>query len=181
MTGPSESFRPDRLELISDIGKRPPVELSPGGMFDCLVGEYNGARNLTTGQLTLAPAVRLPQYSLPVSESLTLISGSAVVAVEGREYVLCLLDNITIPKMLPHQILNRSAYEPARLHSAIALASPVREPVSTNFSTHLVPQTSSGVPGKEHFSRFKTVPRSEAGPERASSITSIKISFQVLR
>ena len=46
------------------------------------------ARNLTTGLVTFDPSARLAYHTHPVSESITVLSGAACVAVEGREYTL---------------------------------------------------------------------------------------------
>jgi len=161
---PSESFRPDRFELVSETGKNPPVELAPGVLFDCLVGDYNGARNLTTGQIAMSPGAKLPLYTLAASESITLLSGVAVVSVEGREYLLGPLDNITIPHHIPHTIRNASDAHSANLHVAVACGSPVRERASTLLETRSMRQSLVGVSGKEHVTRFTTARRAEAGP-----------------
>jgi len=161
---PPATFRPDRFELIQKVGELAPVQLAPGILFDCLIGQHNGARNLTTGELYLSANTQLGFHSLPVGESITLISGAATISAEGREYPLAPLDNITIPRGLPHAIYNGSRVEPARLHRAIACASPVHEWVSIGFESGLMSAISAGVPGKEHVTRFNSAPRSEAGP-----------------
>src|SRR5207244_10422348 len=97
---PPESVRPDRRESINEPGKKPPIELAHGVLFDCLVGKDNGARNLTTGVVTLKAETGLGYHSHPVSESITVLSGAAVAAVEGREYSLGSLYHITLPRGL---------------------------------------------------------------------------------
>jgi 2-keto-3-deoxy-L-rhamnonate aldolase RhmA len=97
---PPESFRPDRPEIMSEPGKNPPIELAPGVSLDCLVGKHNGARNLTTGLVTFEPDAKLEYHTHPFSESITVLSGIVVVAVEGREYSLVMLDTIVIPRGL---------------------------------------------------------------------------------
>lgn len=162
-TCPDESYRPDRLERISKAGDLPAEELAPGVWFDCLVGLHNAARNLTTGEIKIAPGARLRDYTLPVGESITLLSGVTIIGVEEREYVLDTLDNITIPRNLPHCIRNPSVDEHAILHIATACGSPGRHPVSRVLKTLLMEESSGGIDGKERVTRFKTAPRSEAG------------------
>jgi quercetin dioxygenase-like cupin family protein len=161
---PPESFRPDRTENINRAGERPPVELVPGVQLDCLVGLHNGARNLTTGLVEFAPGAHLPYHTHAVSESITLLAGSALVMVEGRTYHLSPLDNLVIPRSLAHSVRNTSSSEPARFHVAFPSVSPGREWIMATFERRDVPKTSAGVCGKERFTRFNTAPRSEAGP-----------------
>jgi hypothetical protein len=82
---PPASLRPDRSETMNQPGKNPPIELVPGVSLDCLVGKHNGARNLLTGLVTFQPNARLAYHTHPVTESITALSGTARVAVEGRE------------------------------------------------------------------------------------------------
>jgi len=158
---PPVSFRPDRLERIQEVGERAAIELAAGVLWDCLIGPHNGARNLTTGQLTLAPQAQLPFHRYPVSESITVLSGSLLVSVEDREYALDPLDNLVIPGELAHTIRNDSASEPARVHLALPSATPTRQWVT---ESRAVAESSTRPRGKERVTRFKTAPRSEAGP-----------------
>ena len=57
----------------------------------------------------------LPYHTHPCSESITVLEGEAEIAVEGRIYRLGPLDNITIPRWLPHQARNPDSGTPARL------------------------------------------------------------------
>lgn len=173
---PPESFRPDRPEVINEAGKQPLFELAPGVLLDCLVGKHNAARNLTTGLVTFAPNAQLPCHTHPVSESTTVLSGTALIGVEGREYFLGPLDNIVSPRGLAHAARNGSSSEPARLHVALASESLVSELVSMAFGPRSMPEASAGVHGKERITRFKTAPRSEAGPGTSSSITLTRTS-----
>lgn len=161
---PPESLRPDRSEVMNEPGKNPPVELAAGVLLDCLVGVHNGARNLTTGLVTFEPKGRLAYHAHPVSESITVLSGTAVVAVEGREYSLSLLDTIVIPRGLAHSAWNASANERGVVHVALASDAPTRDLISTPFERRAMPNESAGVPGKERVTRFDTATRFEAGP-----------------
>jgi len=130
---PPESLRPDRPEVMNEPGKNSPVELAPGVLLNCLVGAHNRARNLMTGLVTFEPEATLPYHTHPVSESITVLSGTAVVAVEGREYSLNLLDTIVIPRGIAHSAWNGSTKESSVLHVALASEAPSRDLVSAPF------------------------------------------------
>jgi quercetin dioxygenase-like cupin family protein len=164
LSRPPESFRPDRIELVSQVGARPPAQLVPGVHMDCLVGQYNGARRLTTGLVEFAPSARLPYHTHSVSESVTILKGAALACVEGRQYRLGVMDNIVIPRGIAHSVRNLSATEAARFHVAFPSEAPGREWVTSSFKSRPMPGTSSGTPGKERVNRFATAPRSSAGP-----------------
>jgi len=161
---PPESLRPDRSETMNQPGENPPVELAPGVSLDCLVGKHNGARNLTTGLVMFEPNAKLPYHTHPVSESITVLSGTAVVGVEGREYSLGLLDTIVIPRGLAHSAWNDSPTGRGVVHVALASDAPIRDLISTPFERRAMPNESAGVPGKERVTRFDTATRFEAGP-----------------
>src|SRR5204862_466892 len=80
----------------------------------------------------------------PVSESITVLSGTAVAAVEGREYSLSPLDNILIPRGLAHAVWNISGHERALLHVALASDAPTREMVSTRYERRSMPPEAAG-------------------------------------
>lgn len=161
---PPESLRPDRLETMNEPGKNPPVELALGVSLDCLVGKHNGARNLMTGLVTFEPNAKLEYHTHPVSESITVLSGTAIVAVKGREYSLNPLDTIVIPRGLAHAAWNASATGRGVVHVALASDAPSRELVSTPFERRTMPNESVNLPGIERVTRFATATRFEAGP-----------------
>jgi quercetin dioxygenase-like cupin family protein len=161
---PPESFRPDRTENINTTGQHPPVEVVPGVEMDCLVGQHNGARRLTTGFLSFAPGAGLPYHTHSVSESLTVLSGAALASVEGRTYRLNPLDNLVIPRGLPHTLRNASSSLPVRFHVALPCASPAHDWVTDTFESRPIPENASGVTGKERMNCFSTAVRSSAGP-----------------
>jgi 2-keto-3-deoxy-L-rhamnonate aldolase RhmA/quercetin dioxygenase-like cupin family protein len=163
LASPPESVRPDRPEVMNKPGKNRPMELAPGVSVDTLVGQHNGARKLSTSFVTFEAGSRLPYHTHPVSESLTVIRGSVIVAIEGREHTLGVLDNILIPRGTAHSTRNDSALA-ALAHVAMATETPSRDLVSTTFETKAMSPDSKGFAGKERVTRFKTAPRSEAGP-----------------
>ena len=161
---PPASMCPDRPEIMNDRGSNPPIEIVPGISLDRLVGAHNGARNLTTGLVTFAPGAQLPCHTHPASESLTLLSGAVVVAVEDREYSLTPLDNIVIPRGLPHATRNLSSSERAVLHVAFASETLKSDLVPLAPHRRAMPVDSGGFPGKERVTRIDSAARSEAGP-----------------
>ena len=119
---PPEHIRPDRDEVITRLGDGPTIQLQAGVSFQTLAGEFNTARGLTTGIAIIDPAARLDCHAHPCSESITVLDGEVEVAVEGRVYRLKPLDNITIPRWLPHATRNPATDRPTRLHNVFGMS-----------------------------------------------------------
>jgi quercetin dioxygenase-like cupin family protein len=149
---------------VSEADANPLIELAPGVLLDCLVGAHNQARRLLTGLVAFDPGARLDYHTHSVSESITVLSGAACVAVEGRQYTLGPLDNIVIPRGLAHAAWNVSAAARGVLHVALASEAPARELVSTPFEIQVMPEEAGGVAGKERVTRFRAAARFQAGP-----------------
>lgn len=94
---PPESMRPDRAEVMNDVAAAPRNEIASGVTFECLVGEHNGTRRLTTGIVTFVPEAALSYHTHPFSESITVPRGEVIVEVEGRCYLLAPLDKDRSP------------------------------------------------------------------------------------
>jgi len=161
---PPETMRPDRAEVMISVGHGVKKEISPGVVFDCLVGNHNQARTLTTGIVTFAPGAILPYHMHAFTESITLLSGTFTLDVEGRSYSLKKLDNAVIRAGQAHAARNTSTTENAVLHIAMAVDVPGRTLVDKFFSKRSMPNDSTGVTGAERINRFATAPRSAAGP-----------------
>lgn len=161
---PPENFRPDRPEVINSLGSGVKIEIARGVQFEGLVGKHNHARNLTTGIVTFNPGAQLPYHLHPFSESVTLLSGKAVMEVEGRRYEFSKMDNVVIPRGTAHCVTNISASEQATFHISMASDQPTRTLVERFFSKKSMPDDSTGTPGAERVNRFKTARRFEAGP-----------------
>ncbi len=159
---PPESFRPDRRESVTSVGHGPAAEIDRGVRFDCLVGRFNAARNLTTGLVTMSAGSRLRYHTHAYSESVTVLSGSAAIEVEGRRYALGPLDNIVIPRGLAHASSNLSAGDTV-LHIAMPTESPSRVLIDKFFSQRAMPEESCGLPGAERVTRHRAALRFEAG------------------
>ena len=156
---PPEAMRPERKEVITAAGSGPVVELDPGVSFEVLAGQFNGARHLTTGIVTLQPQAALVPHRHPGAEAITVLSGVAEIAIEGRVYRLGPLDNIVIPRWLPHATRNPDAASITRLHAAMALSQPEREIVTRTFARVDMPADSTGVAGLERVTRFLSAQR----------------------
>jgi 2-keto-3-deoxy-L-rhamnonate aldolase RhmA/quercetin dioxygenase-like cupin family protein len=160
---PPESLHPDRTEVITVVGQGPSTDIGRGVVFECLVGKFNGARDLTTGIVTIAPGCQLDCHTHGYTESVTLLSGGVVMEVEGRRYVLGPLDNIVLPRGLAHATLNTSSTNQATLHIAMATDTPGRTLVDKFFSRRAMPEDSTGKKGAEYVTRHRTAKRFEAG------------------
>ena len=156
---PPEDTAPDRNEVITRLGEGTSVELEPGVTMEALVGGFNTARGLTTGMVTIQPEAMLNYHRHPCAESVTVLEGEAETSIEGRTYRLGPLDNITIPRWLPHQTRNPDSGKPTRLHVAMAMSVPEREPVARSFDPIEMPSDSEGAPGFERVTRFSSADR----------------------
>jgi quercetin dioxygenase-like cupin family protein len=136
----------------------PGIELLP------LVGAHNGARNLFTGLLNLAPKACYPLYVRLFSEALVPIEGDVAVEVEDRRYHLGLLDAISIAARLPRRVLNLSAKHSAVIHVAIASAVPDQRWVNGRFTPVEQPHQAIGQMGAEHVCRNDPDGRVELAP-----------------
>lgn len=161
---PPESMRPDRPEVMNAVGSGPKVELARGVTFECLVGQQNQAKHLTTGFVTFAPGATLPYHSHTFSESITLLSGSAIIEVEGRGYSLKRMDNVVVPVGRVHAARNPSTTVPSVFHIAMATDSPTRTLVEKFFPRRTMPEDSTGFEDAERVNRFATARRFAAGP-----------------
>jgi quercetin dioxygenase-like cupin family protein len=164
LSRPPESMRPDRAEVMNSVSSGSKMEIARGVIFECLVGAHNRAKNLTTGIVTFAPGAVLPYHNHTFTESITLLSGSMQVDVEGRGYALKRMDNAVIPPGVAHSARNTSTTEPAVLHIAMATDTPSRTLIDKFFSRRMMPDDSLGQSGAERVNRFATAPRGVAGP-----------------
>ena len=157
---PPDHMQPDRDQVMTSLGGGETIDLQDGVRFEALVGGFNTARDLTTGIVTFGPEALLDCHTHPCGESITVLQGEAEVTVEGRVYRLRPLDNITIPRWLPHAARNPDPAGSARMHIALAMESPERDLVSREFSRIEMPGDSTGHPGRERVTRFATAVRS---------------------
>jgi 2-keto-3-deoxy-L-rhamnonate aldolase RhmA/quercetin dioxygenase-like cupin family protein len=162
---PPESFRPDRPEVMNDLGHGRKIEIQPGVVFECLVGAHNQSRNLTTGVVTVSPSVQLSYHTHPTTESITLLEGSGAVEVEGRRYRVAPLDNVVVPPGVAHSVMNTAKNRDARFHIAFPTDAVVRELVEPALKIELMSDDSCGpgVAGLERVNRHASSQRVDGG------------------
>lgn len=165
MDKPPESFRPDRPEVMNDVGSGSKLAIQPGVVFECLVGAHNRAKGLATGIVRFDAGIQLAYHRHPTTESITLLEGTAAVEVEGRRYELSPLDNVVIPAGLAHGVENLSTERGAVFHIAFPTEQPSRELVEPPHTKQRMPDDSSGpgYPNGERVNRFERVARYDAG------------------
>ncbi len=159
-----DAMKPKHHESMNELGSGVVFDLAHGVKFECLVGRHNHAQQLTTGIVTFSPNAKLPYHTHPFSESVTLLSGSAQLEVEGRCYKIGVMDNVVLPRHVAHQMINQSSEEPAVFHVAMASSEPTRAWVDRFFSRRAMPDLSPPVAKAERINWFKNTPRSQAGP-----------------
>jgi 2-dehydro-3-deoxyglucarate aldolase/4-hydroxy-2-oxoheptanedioate aldolase len=157
-------LRPDRPQGMIQLGGGLQMPMDPGVVFECQVGKHNGARDLTTGIVTVNPRASLAYHRHNFTESITLLSGQMGIEVEGRRYLLSPMDNVVIPPGVAHQTNNPSSDAPAVLHIAMGTDQPDRELVDHFFSKRAMPSTSTGTDGQERVNRFTSAKRYDSGP-----------------
>jgi len=154
----------DRREVIQRLEGAKLTVLVPGVALLSLVGAHNGARNLFTGLLTLAPKASHPLYTRLFAEALVLMEGEAAVDVEDRRYRLGLLDAIAVPARLPRRVVNLSTNRSAVIHVAMASAAPDQSWVNGRFTPAEQPPDATGHTGAECLSRNNPAARFELAP-----------------
>jgi quercetin dioxygenase-like cupin family protein len=166
MATPAQKTWPvdDRHEAIQQPASARAARLVPGVELFSLAGEQNGARNLFTGLLTLAPKAAYPLYARPYTEALTLIEGKAAVEVEDRRYSLERLDALTIAAGRPRRVANRSTDQSAVIHVSLAKSRPDQTWVNGRFLPVDQPTSASGRVGSEWLSRIDRTKRFELAP-----------------
>lgn len=166
---PPNGYEPDRDEKVYKRGEGKIIHLAPGVICEALVGEHTQAVRLFTAIVTFdAGDTTLETHTHPHSESITLLSGRALVEVGDRRYILNPLDNITIPKACLHSVKNLSIHEPAVFHIAMPTTAVERNLVKNEATIFKdVPEEFNGHMGPERVTRHKTARRYSAGSNTA--------------
>lgn len=164
LPSPPENMQPDREEAIAAVGDNDQIEIQRGVMFNPMAGGFNSARDLTTGIVTFQPEANLDYHTHPCSESITVLEGEIEVSVEGRAYRLGSLDNIVIPRWLPHAVRNLSTAAIAKLHITLPTSVIERNLVTRQFSYQSMPDDTTETAGAERVNRHHTAHRYSAGP-----------------
>jgi quercetin dioxygenase-like cupin family protein len=154
----------DRHEVIQQPSSAKAARLVPGVELYSLVGELNGARNLFSGLLTLAPRAAYPLYARPFTEALTLIEGKVAVEVEDRRYSLERFDSLTIAAGRPRRVANRSTDQSAVIHVSLAKSTPDQTWVNGRFLAVDQASSATGRAESEWLSRLDRTKRFELAP-----------------
>ena len=84
----SGSGEKEQIETVCQLDHARAVMIVPGVMLCPLVDAEQGAKDVLVGVLTIEPDALYPFYTRPVTESLTLLQGSAAVDTEARRHRL---------------------------------------------------------------------------------------------
>jgi quercetin dioxygenase-like cupin family protein len=87
----------------------------------------------STGSATFEGGAVLSCHKHPFSEAITILSGAARIAVEGRYYLLGAFDCLHVPAGVAHEVTNQSDNSVLLALSAFASEVPSREPVEGQF------------------------------------------------
>lgn len=140
-------------------------DLSSGVSLRLFASADSGAEGFCTALATFAPAAELPYHTHEFSEAATVLSGNAVVAVEGRTYLLGPLDCIHIPRLLPHVAVNASADTELKLLAAFGDTKPTRTLVDGAEFRVIGRGRNNPAPGDpEHIQRFAAAEDYELAP-----------------
>lgn len=90
-------------------------ELSKGAFFIDLFSRRFGSVGICGGYGRFRPGRSLPCHIHDFDESITIVKGTAICLVEGRQYPVSDCDTAFIPKGTPHRFLNQSGGEMAMI------------------------------------------------------------------
>ena len=121
---------PKRHQLIREIfvsGDCEPNADSPEGIeLRTFVSQQCGAKGFSTGTAKFLGNAELPCHSHTCSEAITVLSGHALVIVEGRGYRLNPLDCMHVPAGVAHAVRNAEATSQLVAHWSFASSGPTR-------------------------------------------------------
>jgi quercetin dioxygenase-like cupin family protein len=100
-----DSSDPERLVRFAVA---PVYELAPGASFRDLFARRFGSRGICGGYGRFEPGASLPCHYHGFDESITIVAGTAVCQVAGREYEVANYGTACVPRGRPHRFLNRS-------------------------------------------------------------------------
>ena len=132
----SGSGEKEQIETVCQLDHARAVMIVPGVMLCPLVDAEQGAKDVLVGVLTIEPDALYPFYTRPVTESLTLLQGSAAVDTEARRHRLAPLDTAAVPGQVPRRVVNLSTTEPAVFQIALGASNPLQTWVNARFDHH---------------------------------------------
>jgi quercetin dioxygenase-like cupin family protein len=124
-------------------------ELAPRAFFRDLFARRLGARGICGGYGMFETGASLPCHFHAYDESITIVEGTAVCQVAGREYAVSGYDTACIPRGRPHRFLNRSD-RPMAMVWVYAGDEPERTLVDPGFCEGLLPLTALTGPLARH-------------------------------
>lgn len=108
-------------------GNDEPDPGSPEGVeLRTFVSQKCGAQGFSTGTATFRGHAELPCHLHDCSEAITILSGSALVVVEGRGYRLGRLDCMHVPAGIAHSVRNFERDREMVAHWSFASSAPSR-------------------------------------------------------
>jgi quercetin dioxygenase-like cupin family protein len=99
---------PGAPERLVRLAAAPVYELAPGAFFRDLFARRLGSRGICGGHGRFEPGASLPCHYHGFDESITIVAGTAICQVAGREYEVANYDTACVPRGRPHRFLNRS-------------------------------------------------------------------------
>lgn len=123
-------------------------ELSENAFFCDLFARRLGSSGICGGYGSFLPGASLPCHIHDFDESITIVKGSAICRVQGKEYELSGCDTAFIPCGRPHRFLNQSNEEMAMIW-VYAGNEPDRQIVDAGYCTGEIVWPESG-----HSSHF---------------------------
>ncbi len=107
-------------------------ELSKNAFFCDLFARRFGSVGICGGYGRFLPDSSLPCHIHDFDESITIVKGTAVCLVQGKQYELSGCDTAFIPKGIPHRFLNKSQ-EPMAMVWVYAGSEPDRQIVEAGY------------------------------------------------
>jgi putative monooxygenase len=91
------------------------------------------AQGFSTGAVTFTPGATLACHRHPIGEAIIILEGTALIAVEGRRYMLQPLDCLYVPAEIAHEVANPAPDSTLVAFSAFASNRPARNFVNGDF------------------------------------------------
>ncbi|HKI34411.1 MAG TPA: cupin domain-containing protein [Gemmataceae bacterium] len=142
---PSDRDEPDPAhpENLVRFAAAPVYELAPRAHFRDLFARRLGSRGICGGYGLFESGASLPCHYHGFDESITIVAGTAVCQVAGREYVVSNYDTACIPQGRPHRFLNRTD-RPMAMVWVYAGDEPDRTVIDPGYCEGLLPLTTLG-------------------------------------
>ena len=101
--------------VVLPLDTLPAFERGGGARTTPLVTRAVGTTSFITGYTDFDAATKIPFHSHNCEESVVLISGDAMLDIDGEEHRLKPLDCTFIPPNVPHRFRNLSDSQPMRI------------------------------------------------------------------